>query len=166
MATKIKESNLIPPCGGTLVNLLAPPEEIADLRARANSLHSLRLSERALCDLEMLATGAFSPLDRFMLGADYLRVMDEMRLSNGHVFPIPITLSVEPDEKILEGAEVALRNLKNEALALMKIEEVYEWDAREAAVKVFGTTDLRHPLVAEMHRWGKLNISGSIKVLS
>ncbi|OLE54408.1 MAG: adenylyltransferase [Acidobacteria bacterium 13_1_20CM_3_53_8] len=166
MATEVKGSNLIPPYGGTLVNLLASSEEIADLRARANSLHSIRLSERALCDLEMLATGAFSPLDRFMRREDYLRVMDEMRLANGHVFPIPITLSVEADEKIFEGAEIALRNLKNEVLAVMKIEEVYEWDAREAAVKVFGTTDLRHPLVAEMHRWGKLNISGSIKVLS
>src|SRR5207253_8265913 len=137
-----------------------------DLRARANSLHSVRLSERALCDLELLATGAFSPLDGFMRRADYFRVMDEMRLVCDHLFPIPVTLPVEPDEKIREGAEIALRNLKNEALAVMKIEEVYEWDVSETARKVFGTTDLRHPLVAEMHGWGSMNISGSIKVIS
>lgn len=165
MATEIRQSDLIQPCGGELVNLLAPEEEIASLLARANSLHSVRLSERSVCDLELLATGAFSPLDRFMGRKDYTRVLDEMRLASGRLFPIPITLPVEPDNNIREGAEVTLRNSKNEMLALMKMEEVYEWDAREAARKVFGTEDVRHPLVAEMQRWGKLNISGSLKVI-
>lgn len=165
MATEIKQSTLIQPYGGELVNLLAPEEEIATLAARANSLHSVRLSERAVCDLELLATGAFSPLDRFMGRADYARVLDEMRLASGQLFPIPVTLTVEPDDNIREGAEVTLRNSKNEMLALMKVEEVYEWDAAEAARKVLGTEDVRHPLVAEMQRWGKLNISGSLKVI-
>ena len=61
--------------------------------------------------------------------------------------------------------DIALRNAKNELLAVMTVEEMYPWDLAEVAQKVFGTTDLRHPLVAEMHRWGTLNISGRLRVL-
>jgi sulfate adenylyltransferase len=156
---------LIPPYGGKLVDLLISEEERPHLKAYASKLPSLQLSERAICDLELLATGAFSPLDRFMGEADYQNVLDRMRLSNGYVFPIPITLPVSPSEDIRLGQEIALRDQKNNLLALMTIEEIYEWDLNETAQKVFGTTDLRHPLVAEMHRWGSLNISGRLRVL-
>jgi sulfate adenylyltransferase len=142
------------------------PEEARDgVKAYANSLPSLQLSERSVCDLEMLATGAFSPLDRFVGKEDYQRVLDEMRLASGEVFPIPVTLPVEADPAIRLGRDVALRNAKNELLAVMTIEEIYEWVLAEAAEKVFGTRDVRHPLVAEMHRWGKLNIGGRVQVL-
>jgi sulfate adenylyltransferase len=157
---------LILPCGGDLVNLLVPAEEVVELKARASILPSLQLSERAVCDLELLATGAFSPLDRFMGQADYESVLDDMRLAGGgHVFPIPVTLPVDPGADIRLGQEVALRNNKNELLALMEIEEIYAWNLEETSRKVFGTQDLRHPLVTEMHRWGKLNISGRLRVL-
>jgi sulfate adenylyltransferase len=156
---------LIPPYGGQLVDLLVPAEELADVKVRASTLFSLQLSERSVCDLELLATGAFSPLDRFMGREDYQRVLDEMRLTSGHVFPIPLTLPVEPGPDIRVGQEIALRNNKNELLAVMTIEEIYEWNLEETAQKVFNTQDLRHPLVAEMHRWGKLNISGRLQVL-
>src|SRR5712692_8695326 len=88
---------LIPPYGGQLVNLLVPEEARAELKAYASTLPSLQLSERAMCDLELLATGGFSPLDRFMGQADHQRVLDEMRLASGHLFPLPISLPVEPD---------------------------------------------------------------------
>lgn len=156
---------LISPYGGELVDLLIPREERSHLKAYASQLPSLQLSERAICDLELLATGAFSPLDRFMGQEDYQRVLDEMRLTNGSVFPMPITLPVSPSDDIHLGQEIALRDQKNNLLALMTIEEVYEWHLNETAQKVFGTTDLRHPLVAEMHRWGPLNISGRLRVL-
>jgi sulfate adenylyltransferase len=156
---------LIPPCGGKLIDLLVPAAELDEVKAYASRLPSLQLTERAVCDLELLATGAFSPLDRFMNQADFQRVLDESRLANGHLFPIPITLSVEPDPVVHIGQEVALRDSKNDLLAVMTIEEVYEWNRDEVAEKVFGTLDLRHPLVAEMHRWGKLNISGRLRVL-
>ena len=113
----------------------------------------------------MLATGAFSPLDRFMSQTDYQRVLGEMRLTSGHIFPMPVTLPVEPDPATRLGQDLALRNAKNELLAVMTIEEIYDWDRDEVAQKVFGTQDLRHPLVAEMHRWGTLNISGRLQVL-
>ncbi len=157
-------SILIPPYGGQLVDLLVPPEAQADLREYANRLPSIQISERALCDLELLATGAFSPLDRFMGQADFQRVLDELRLSSGHIFPIPVTLPVEQDAVRLDQ-DVALRNAKNELLAVMTIEEAYPWDRNEVAQKVFGTLDLRHPIVTEMHRWGAYNISGRLRVL-
>jgi sulfate adenylyltransferase len=161
----ITSAALIPPYGGALVELLASAEEPDDLRAHAVSLPMVRLSERAVCDLELLATGAFSPLDRFMGQADYARVLDEMRLSNGYIFPIPITLPVEPAAHLRLDQEVALCDTKNDLLAIMTIEEIYEWNLEEVAQKVLQTTDLRHPLIAEMHEWGKLNISGRLRIL-
>jgi sulfate adenylyltransferase len=159
-------ATLITPYGGRLVDLTTPDEEAESLKAYASSLPSIQLSERAVCDFELLATGAFSPLDRFMGRSDYLRVLEEMRLSTGHVFPIPVTLPVEPGAEIHLDRDVALRDLNNELLAVMTVEEIYEWDLSEAARKVLGTVDTRHPLVAEMNRWGRLNISGRLRVLS
>lgn len=158
-------SSLITPYGGELIDLMTPPEAIEEVRAYANQLPSLQLSERSECDLELLATGAFSPVDRFMGQVDYRRVLAEMRLANGHIFPIPITLPVEAEASIKLDQEVALRNSKNELLAVLTIEEIYEWDRAELAQQVFGTQDPRHPLVAEMHRWGPLNLSGQLQML-
>jgi sulfate adenylyltransferase len=158
-------SILIPPCGGSLVNLIAPPESLADLKAYAGSLPSLQISERATCDLELLACGAFSPLDRFMGKADYQRALGEMRLSDGQLFPMPITLPVERRDDLRLDRDIALRSPRNELLAVMTIEEVYEWDGGELARQVFGTEDLRHPLVAEMSGWGRYNLAGRLEVL-
>jgi len=161
-----KTATLISPYGGKLVDLLVSPETEEDLKAYAGRLPSLQLSERVVCDLELLATGAFSPLDRFMGREDYQCVLDNMRLANGILFPMPITLPVDPDPEVIHiGQEIALRNSKNNLLAVMTIEEIYEWDLAEVAQKVFGTQDLRHPLVSEMYRWGKLNISGRLQML-
>jgi sulfate adenylyltransferase len=157
---------LIAPYGGALVDLLTPQHERDDLKARASQLPSIQVSDRVVCDLEMLAVGAFSPLDRFMGQADYQRVLGEMRLANGCLFPIPVTLPVNPGPEIRLDQDIALRNDKNELLAVLTIEEIYPWDLDEAAQKVFGSTDLRHPLVAEMHRWGKLNVAGRLQVLN
>ncbi|MCG3160261.1 MAG: putative bifunctional SAT/APS kinase [Acidobacteria bacterium] len=146
-------------------NIMVAAEAFDEVKAFANSLPSLQLSERSVCDLEMLAVGAFAPLDRFMGREDEARVRAEMRLANGRLFPIPITLPVEPGPDIRLDQSIALRNANNDLLAVMKIEEIYEWDLNETAQQVFGTQDLRHPLVAEMHRWGKVNISGPLQVL-
>lgn len=156
---------LISPYGGTLVNLVAPAEELDKLRDKAGRLASVQLSERSVCDLELLASGGFAPLDRFMGKEDYRRVLDDMRLASGRLFSIPITLPVDPGPEMRLDREIALRDAHNELLGVMMIEEIYESDPDEEMVKVFGTRDLRHPLVAEMHRWGKLNISGRLRVV-
>lgn len=156
---------LISPYGGTLVDLKVPAKEASELKRDTNRLPSIQLSERAVCDLELLATGAFSPLDRFMGRADHDSVLAEMRLAGGAVSPIPVTLPVEAGPLVRLDQEVALRDSRNELLAVMTIEEIYDWDVAQVAKQVFGTQDLRHPLVAEMHRWGRLNISGALRVI-
>lgn len=156
---------IIAPCGGQLVDLTIPVESVPDALEHAKTLRTVRLSERALCDLELLATGAFSPLDRFMGSEDYHRVVAEMRLGSGHLFPIPVTLPIAADEPIKLDSEVALLDSRNDIVAVMTVEEIYDWDVASAAHEVFGTSDERHPLVAEMHRWGKRNISGRLRVL-
>ena len=157
---------LIPPYGGTLVNLNTPDEEREDLRAHAASLPRLQLTPRNVCDLELLANGAFSPLDRFMRRADYERVLEEMRLDSGALFPMPITLTVRRDAGISLDAEVALADSYNNLLAVMHVEEIYEWDRAREARLAYGTEDVRHPTVAEMNSWGELCISGPIRLIA
>jgi sulfate adenylyltransferase len=89
-----------------------------------------------------------------------------MRSADGQLFPIPITLSVSSEDSISLDREVALRDSRNELMATMAVAEIYDWDREEAAHLIFGTTDLRHPLVAEMHRWGSRFISGPLRVFS
>jgi sulfate adenylyltransferase len=160
-----KYSTLIPPNGGKLIDLTVPAEAFDGLKGYASQLPSIQISPRSVCDLELLATGAFSPLDRFMGREDYLRVLDEMRLVRGTIFPIPVTLPVEASPDLHLGQDIALRNNEYELLAIMTIDEIFAWDRSEVAQKVFGTRDVRHPLVAELHRWGSLNISGRLQIL-
>ena len=133
------DSQLISPYGGELVNLLVPKDKIEQVKEYAGTLPSIQISERAVCDLELLAIGAFSPLDRFMTEADHQSVMDKMRLANGAIFPVPITLPVEPNPEIKTGQDIALRDAKNNLLAVMTVEEMYEWDLSEVAKKVVGS---------------------------
>jgi sulfate adenylyltransferase len=156
---------LVPPYGGKLVDLMVPAAERDELNAYASRLPSIQISERSACDLQLLACGAFSPLDRFVGEKDHQRILDEMRLTSGHVFPIPVTLPVNASPELGPDRDFAIRSVKNELLAILTVEETYEWDLAEVAQKVFGTEDLKHPLVAEMQRWGKLNVSGRLRVL-
>src|SRR5215211_4867499 len=140
MSKPARTPTIIPPYGDRLVDLIVQLEEYDQLKDYARQLPSIQLSERSVCDLELLATGAFSPLDRFMAQQDYQRVIDQMRLASGHIFPIPVTLPVDASVPLHLDMDVSLRNAKNELLAVMSIEEIYEWDLAEAARKVFGTT--------------------------
>jgi sulfate adenylyltransferase len=163
--SEIASSALITPYKGKLIDLLVESDQISDVKEYAASLPWIQLSDRSICDLELLGIGAFSPLDRFLGQADYQSVLDEMRLSNGTLFPIPITLPIGPDTPVQIGHDIALRDRKNDLLAVMTVEEIYKWHRDEAALKVFGTLDTRHPLVAEMHRWGTINISGPLRII-
>ena len=157
--------SLITPLGGRLVDLCVEAEMAEELKAEAAELPSVQISERSIFDLEILATGGFSPLDRFIGEADHERVVEEMRLADGTLFPIPLTLPVAPQDSIRLDDEIALRDSRNDLVAVMRLEEIYEWDLEKVSERVFGTQDARHPLVAEMHSWGKLNLSGRLRVL-
>ncbi len=160
-------AGLIAPYGGKLVDLtIADEKRRQEKRAWAATLPSLQLSARSQCDLELLATGAFSPLDRFMGEADYLRVLSEMRLADGTLFPIPVTLPVGEDAPGGVGDQVALHSSKNELLAIMTVEEQFPWDPEAEARQVYGTASVWHPLVAEMASWGRYYLSGPVEVLN
>jgi sulfate adenylyltransferase len=159
-------ARLIQPMGGALVDLIVPEAARADVRARTNRLPSLQLSERALYDLELLATGGFSPLDRFMRRADYQRVLGEMRLERGQLFPIPVMLLADRNTAVRLDEDLALRDARNELLGVMTVEEAYAWDRAETAQQTLGTRDARHPLVAEMQRWGSVALSGRLQILA
>ena len=161
----IEKARLIAPYGGELVDLLVPRDELVEQSTYANSLPYVRVSSRVECDLELLAVGSFSPLHGFMNQADFHSVLDTMRLADGTLFPMPITLPVDPGADIQLGADIALRDRRNNILAILTVEEVYEWDLEETATRVFGKFDTRHPIIAEMHRWGKVNIAGELRVL-
>jgi sulfate adenylyltransferase len=166
MTQKENKSILIPPYGGKLVNLMVTSEERQALLEKATKLPSVQISARAMCDLELLATGAFSPLDRFMKKADYERVLTEMRTSDGTLFPIPITLPVEESALPSYGEEITLNDSRNNTLAIMQIEEIYHYDPQREVRLVLGSTDPKHPLTSEMVRWGKVYVSGALKVIN
>jgi sulfate adenylyltransferase len=165
MNNKKKEAELITPYGGELVDLVVKGEEREELLEKSSRLPSLQISQRALCDLELLATGAFSPLDRFMGKADYEKVLTEMRLANGILFPIPVTLPVDEAALPSWGEQITLSDSRNNTIAVMQIEEVYHWDELRESRLALGTTDPRHPLVSEMNTWGNVYISGALKVI-
>ncbi len=165
MGLGFRTGEVISPYGEELVDLLVPSDAAAQLKEYAARLPYVQLSDRNVCDLELLATGAFSPLDRYLSRADYERVLEEMRLANGYVFPIPVTLPIESCHRIRLDHDIALVNAKNEPLAVMTVEDIYEWDPVDVAVKVLGTEDARHPFVAEMRGWGRFNLSGRLRVI-
>jgi sulfate adenylyltransferase len=147
-------SHLIAPHGGALVNLVADDARSKELKALSVDCPSWTLKPRQLCDLELLLNGGFSPLTGFMKKDEYESVCDEMRLPDGTIWPMPITLDV--DEKIAEGLEVGaalyLRDLEGVAIAALTVEEIWKPDLKSEAERVFGTTNVEHPAVDYLER--------------
>ncbi len=135
------------PHGGRLVELYLSEEAAAEEKRRSRDYPSWDLTPRQLCDLEMLLDGAFSPLEGFMNEADYERVREEMRLANGVLWPIPVTLDVSREfaNQVGQGARVALRDPEGVMLAVLEVEDVYEPDRRLEALQVYGTDNRYHP---------------------
>ena len=133
--------------GGELVDAKAPAAEKAALKSHAASLTAVKLSPRDLADLEMIASGAFSPLTGFMGEADYVKSRDEMRLASGIPWSIPITLGVEEAiaKPLKIGSDIALVNDNGERLAVLKLAEIYQVDRAKEAQAVFGTSEDAHP---------------------
>lgn len=156
----------IAPYCGALVDLLVREDERHHELTRAATLPSLTLTPRALHDLELLTVGAFSPLTRFMGRADYERVLAEMRLADGTLWPMPIVLRAEADARQLAGQDVALRDANHDIVAIMRVDEVFDADPSAEALAVLGTTDARHPFAAELAASPSLCLSGPLRVLA
>ena len=138
---------LIPPHGGELKELLVDQDRAAELKEASRDWPSWDLNDRQMRDLELLLNGGFSPLEGFMNRADYQGVRDDMRLADGTLWPIPITLDVS--REVAEGLEVgeplALRDPEGVLMAVLTVGDVWEPDRTEEAEKVFGTTSTDHP---------------------
>ena len=150
-------SHQIPPYGGQLVNLLAPSGQQDELRRASKDWPSWDLTPRQLCDLELLLTGAFSPLTGFMTQPDYESVCRDMRLSSGMVWPLPVTLDVTEElaGQILPGSRLALRDPEGVMLAVLEVGSVWKPDRVWEAETTFGTADAKHPGVDYLVRQSK-----------
>ncbi|MHB8253766.1 MAG: sulfate adenylyltransferase [Acidiferrobacter sp.] len=163
-------SRLVKPHGSaTLKPLLLEGKAAVAEKERAKGLPSIRMSSRETGDVIMLGIGGFTPLDGFMNHADWRGVCDDMRLSTGVFWPIPITLSTDEATaaKLQIGSEVALIDSEsNEIMATLKVTEKYTIDKAHECQKIFKTTDLAHPGVKMVMEQGAVNIAGPVKVLS
>ncbi|MDX1616397.1 MAG: sulfate adenylyltransferase [Candidatus Promineifilaceae bacterium] len=156
-----------PPHGGQLVNRLLRGTMRQAVLERAESLPKIELSPLNLSDLELIATGAMSPLTGFMGQADYERVVSDMRLSNGLLWSIPVALAVDDATApmVTAGQEIALCEA-GRVLAVMDVAQKFDYDQRLEAERVYGITDLEHPGVARLYRQGKTLLGGDIWVVN
>ncbi len=163
------KTTLVEPYGGSLVNIQADLERAAMLKDLAFKLPDIILNERQLCDFELLATGAFSPLQGFMIRSDYESVLDRMRLQNGTFWPVPVCLDISvPQADLLEaGQSLALRDPEGFLLAVMHVEDIWPVERDKEADRVFGTRDLTHPGVNYLYnRSGDYYVGGGLDVIS
>jgi sulfate adenylyltransferase len=135
------------------------------MKATAKDIASLTLDDRSLCDLELLAVGGFSPLKSFLNKADYERVVGEMRLANGTLWPLPVTLPVAPSDGIAEGKALALRDVYGNLLAFLHIEEIFGYSKDEEAQHAYGSLDSSHPSVAYLKRTPGHYAAGKLEVI-
>lgn len=147
--------HLIAPHGGALVDCTG--ERPADVE----SLEVVTLTSREASDLDMLASGALSPLTGFMGGADYRRVLDEMRLGSGLPWALPVCLAVSAAPR---GDRVALADEDGRLLAVLDVEETYSYDKQREAERCFRTTEDAHPGVARLYAQHDLYLAGPVTV--
>ena len=157
----------IAPHGGQLINRIATPAERAEFLAQADTLPRVSLDERATSDLVMIAIGGFSPLKGFMEQADYEKVVEEMYLTNGLPWSIPITLSVSEAvaAPLKEGNWVRLDDQNGKFIGILELTQKYHYVKAHEAVNVYLTDDQKHPGVKVVYDQGPVNLAGPIWLL-
>ena len=167
MPSTLKDVPGFPPHGGALELRLAGQEEISARRRESDSLPTIEAkSRRVLSDLELLAVGAVSPNRGFMTKSDYEPVCKEMRLSNGLAWSLPITLSAtEQEASTLASGQRAAIVHEDRPVAVIDVEEVFEYDPRQEAELTYGTTDQAHPGVGHLYSQGPYYIGGEVTVM-
>ena len=153
------------PHGGELKELYLAEHKADEEKLRASDYPSWDLSPRQLCDLDLLLNGAFSPLEGFLEQADYEKVCDEMRLENGVLWPMPITLDVSEDfaGSLSAGDNIALRDVEGVLIATMEVSDIWQPDKTSEAKRVFGTNDDNHPAVDYlMNKAGPVYLGGKV----
>jgi len=157
----------IAPHGGSLINRIASPDQKAEFLDKADFLPRVRLDERAVSDLEMIAIGGFSPLTGFMGRADYDRVVNEMHLANGLPWSIPVTLSVSQEvaQPLQAGTLVRLDDGFGQFVGVLQLSEKYTYDKVHEALLVYRTNEEKHPGVAVVYKQGSVNLAGDVWLL-
>ena len=155
---------LVEPHGGTLVDRSVKGDASKAI-ADARSLPRIQLSDRSICDVICVATGAYSPLEGFMGSADYRSVVDDMRLANGLIWPMPIVLPCRGAD-VKAGSRAALVDENGEVVATIDVSEVFNGDPAREAAKVYGTSDEAHPGVAAVLEAGAQYAAGPITLLA
>jgi sulfate adenylyltransferase len=159
-------THAIAPHGGALVDLLVPPQRRAELKRASVDWPSWTLTPRQVCDLELLMNGSFSPLRGFLGRADFDTVCRSMRLADGTLWPIPITLDVtdEVAAKLSPGSKLALRDAEGVLLAVLTVTDQWALDRAAKAQAVYGTQDRKHPGVAHLfERANNIAVGGTIE---
>ncbi len=158
---------MIAPHGGRLINRVVSGDERAQLARAADSLPKLQLNQRELADLEMIATGAMSPLEGFMAESDYRSVVDSMHLANGLAWSIPVVLSAKTDgnRSLKSGDQVALVDDSGRILAVMDVAGCYQADHEYEAQVVLRTTDEAHPGVQYLQTISPWYIGGVVHMI-
>jgi sulfate adenylyltransferase len=157
-------ATLVAPHGGVLINRVLPDDQAAALRARAARLPRVTLDAREVADVELIAVGAASPLPGFLGSADYQRVLAEMRLADGTVWPLPYTLAVE-DPQFKVGDEVALYDEAGRFWGSLQVTEIFDRDPLAEAQAVYGTKDQTHPGVAYLLNRPKTLVAGTLNAV-
>lgn len=155
--------------GDHLVDLLVNDSRRRFLKEKSLYLPSVALNGRQLCDLELLATGVFSPLDGFMVRADYEAVLDRMRLQNNLLWPLPVYLDVSADiaAGLKIGQSLALRDPEGFLLAIQHVKDIWPLDRGREADRVYRTRDQSHPGVQYLFtRTGDYCVGGPLEVLN
>jgi sulfate adenylyltransferase len=158
--------HLIAPHGGTLRNLIVDDARAAELKKASRDWLSWDLTERQLCDLEMLMSGAFSPLDGFLSKANYESVCESMRLADGTLWPIPVVLDLPEElaDSLDDGSSLALRDPEGTMLAVLSVEDRWTPDRAAEARSVYGTANPEHPGVAHvLQRTNPVYVSGRLE---
>ena len=155
---------LVTPHGGKLVDRTVDPDDAAKGLAAAKGMPRIELSDRSICDVICIATGAYSPLEGFMGSADYRSVVDDMRLSSGLIWSMPIVLPVRGAD-VKAGTTAALVDETGDVIATIAIDEIFEGDPAREAEKVYRTNDKEHPGVAAVLEAGPRYAAGKITLL-
>ena len=161
----MSDRTLVTPHGGTLVDRLVPESEAAAFASRAAALPTLPIDAREQADLELIATGAASPLTGFLGNADYQSVLDRMRLADGTVWSLPFTLAVDEATKVAVGEERGLVDANGRLWGTITITDVFTRDPLVESRAIYGTDDAAHPGVAYLLGRPKQLVGGSVRVL-